>query len=68
MHITNVALSADLADESGRTTLKLVYFGPGAEDSDDDDEDEDGDEEKEQNAEPIGTVLCSLTPGKVCDK
>lgn len=68
MHITNVALSADLADESGRTTLKLVYFGPGAEDSGDDEEEDEEDEEKEQNAEPIGTVLCSLTPGKVRDE
>ena len=62
LRIANVALGADLADENGRTTLKLVYFGPAATEESDVEEEE----EEEQDAEPIATVLCSLTPGKVC--
>lgn len=64
MHVTNIALGAELADASGRTTVKLVYFGPAA-GAPSDDEDEDDEEEHEEDAEPIATVLCSLTPGKV---
>jgi len=61
LHITNVALGADLEDESGRTTLKLIYSGlPATPESDEEDE-----EDEEQAPEPIATVLCSLTPGKV---
>lgn len=50
-----------MQDENGRTTLKLVYFGPPAEPESDQEEEQ----EEEQGAEPIATVLCSLTPGKV---
>jgi FK506-binding nuclear protein len=60
LRITNVALSDELADANGRTSLKLTYASPGAVD---DDEDEDDDEEEEPKL--VTTVLTSLTPGKV---
>lgn len=67
LRVTNVALGETLVDENGRTSVKLVYIGPSGEEEDEDDE---GDEEKEEedkpgSEEPISTVLCSLTPGKV---
>ncbi|KAI0674917.1 hypothetical protein C8Q78DRAFT_1009663 [Trametes maxima] len=66
IRITNIALGDQLADENGRTTVKLVYRRPGADEPDSDEEDEDEDEEKENdNAELSSTVLCSLTPGKI---
>ncbi|KAL7281353.1 hypothetical protein ACG7TL_004662 [Trametes sanguinea] len=67
IRITNIALGDQLADESGRTTVKLHYRRPGADDEDSEEEDdEDEDEEKENdNTELLTTVLCSLTPGKV---
>ncbi|KAI0644740.1 hypothetical protein C8Q79DRAFT_1001987 [Trametes meyenii] len=66
IRITNIALGDQLADENGRTTVKLVYRRPGADEPDSDEEDEDEDEEKENdNAELTSTVLCSLTPGKI---
>ncbi|TCD68067.1 peptidylprolyl isomerase fpr4 [Steccherinum ochraceum] len=68
LRITNVALGAELADENGRTSVKLVYIGPSADDSDEDDEEEDEedeDEDKPGSGEPVSTVLCSLTPGKI---
>lgn len=59
LRITNVALGDELADESGRTTVKLTY-----QTLVDIDDDESADEEAPQ--EPISTtVLCSLTAGKV---
>ncbi len=65
IRITNIALGEELADESGRTTIKLVYRRPGADEPDS--EDEEDDEEKENdNSDLSTTVLCSLTPGKVC--
>ena len=70
VRITNVALGDELADESGRTTVKLVYRTPGqGGDSDEEDEDEEDKEEDEDEDKPgqlSTTVLCSLTPGKVC--
>ncbi|KAI0074369.1 hypothetical protein K474DRAFT_1665466 [Panus rudis PR-1116 ss-1] len=69
LRITNVALGDTLADESARTSVKLVYRSPVGGDSDDedeeDDEEESEDEEKEPKAEAVATVLCSLTPGKI---
>jgi hypothetical protein len=62
LRITNVALSDELEDPQGRSSLKLIYRSPSA---DDDDEDED-DEDAEDSEEVVDTVLCSLTPGKVC--
>ena len=47
---------------TGRTSVKLVYHIPSAHDED---EDEDEDEEKKLKNVHM-TVLCSLTPGKVC--
>ncbi|KAI0340886.1 hypothetical protein BDW22DRAFT_1359722 [Trametopsis cervina] len=61
LRITNVALGDELADENGRTSVKLTYQAPGAPIDDDDDEDED----EEEGGEPVTTVLCSLTPGKI---
>lgn len=59
--ITNAALGTELADSNGRTSVKLIYTRP-VKVSDDSDEDEDEDEETAL----VETVLCSLTPGKVC--
>jgi FK506-binding nuclear protein len=59
--ITNAALGIKLADSNGRTSIKLTYTRPVK--VDDSDEEEDGDE-----AALVETVLCSLTPGKVCHK
>ena len=61
--ITNAALGAELADASGRTSVKLTYMRPikVTDEDDDDDEKDDGDDEDAQ----VETVLCSLTPGKV---
>ncbi|GJE95071.1 hypothetical protein PsYK624_112500 [Phanerochaete sordida] len=62
LRITNVALGAELQDETGRTTLKLVYQGlPPQPESDEEDEED----EEEHPGEPIATVLCSLTPGMI---
>ncbi|KAI0772588.1 hypothetical protein BC629DRAFT_1583140 [Irpex lacteus] len=57
LRITNVALGAELADENGRTSVKLTYQAPGGSDEDEEDEEDEG-------GEPVTTVLCSLTPGK----
>lgn len=63
--ITNAALGAELADASGRTSVKLTYMRPikVTDDEEDDDEKDDDDEEDAQ----VEIVLCSLTPGKVLD-
>ncbi|EGO00031.1 hypothetical protein SERLA73DRAFT_180409 [Serpula lacrymans var. lacrymans S7.3] len=56
LRITNAALGAELADGTGRTSIKLVYNTPIALDDDDDEED----------APPQSTtILCSLTAGKI---
>jgi FK506-binding nuclear protein len=60
--VTNAALGAELADSSGRTSVKLTYMRPvKVTDDDEDDEEKDEDDEDVQ----VETVLCSLTPGKV---
>ena len=59
--ITNAALGTQLADSTGRTSVKLTYTRPVKVTSDDEGEDEDEDEQDAQ----IETVLCSFTPGKV---
>ena len=70
IRITNVALGDEIADEKGRTTVKLVYLAPGAR-GDDDDEDEEDEDDKENEDEDdesmkVSTaVLCSLTYGRV---
>jgi len=67
--VTNIALGDEIADESSRTTVKLAYIGlPRQEDSEDEGEDEGDDEESKSGGEGEieTTVLCSLTPGKVC--
>ncbi|GBE81394.1 FK506-binding protein [Sparassis crispa] len=59
LRITNVALGDQLADETGRTVLKLVYQTAGAPEEDDEDE-------ESVDIEPVtSTVICSLTPGKI---
>ncbi|EKM53929.1 uncharacterized protein PHACADRAFT_257436 [Phanerochaete carnosa HHB-10118-sp] len=58
VRITSVALGADLQDETERTTLRLVYIGMS-------DSQENDEEDEEPATEPIATVLCSLTPGKI---
>ncbi|KZP04083.1 hypothetical protein FIBSPDRAFT_968444 [Athelia psychrophila] len=60
LRITNIALGDELADASGRTSVKLTYQTPVKLDDEDDDEDE------EDAPEPLSTtVLGSLTPGKI---
>lgn len=60
--VTNAALGAELADPTGRTSVKLVYMRPVKVTSDDEDEEEkDGDDDDQA----VETVLCSFTPGKV---
>ena len=61
LHVKNVTLGAELADEKGRSTLKLIYLGPPVASE----SDEEGVEDEEGSPEPSETVLCSLTPGKV---
>lgn len=56
--ITNAALGAELADPTGRTSVKLTYMSLVKVPSDDDEEDDDP-------VAHVETVLCSLTPGKV---
>lgn len=63
LRITNVALGEELADPSGRTSVKLTYLGPSAEDDEDDDEDDEDDDGPSGSV--TSTILCSLTPGKV---
>lgn len=63
LRITNVALGDELADENGRSSVKLTYRGPP--ESEENDEESEDEEEEEDDAEPVTTVLCSLTPGKV---
>ncbi|KAH9957933.1 hypothetical protein BC827DRAFT_1261454 [Russula dissimulans] len=65
--ITNAALGTELADPTGRTSVKLTYMRPADDKSDDEDEDEEGyeDEDKDDDDDvQVETVLCSLTPGK----
>ena len=59
--ITNAALGTKLTDSTGRTSVKLTYTRPVKVDEEEDDDDED-------EAAQVETVLCSLTPGKVCHK
>lgn len=61
LRITNVALGAELADQSARTSLKFTYNKPIRMD-----DSEDEDEEPPTDESTASTVLCSLTPGKVC--
>ncbi|KIP06138.1 hypothetical protein PHLGIDRAFT_24709 [Phlebiopsis gigantea 11061_1 CR5-6] len=63
LRITNVALADELADERGRTSVKLTYRAP--KDGEEDEDVSHDEEEEEEDAEPVTTVLCSLTPGKI---
>lgn len=58
LRLTNVALGDELADENGRTVVKLIHLQPVAPDTDDEDD-------VELRQEAVETVLCSLIPGKV---
>jgi FK506-binding nuclear protein len=60
--ITNAALGAELADPSGRTSVKLTYMRPVKVTDDEDDEEKDDEDDEDVQVE---TVLCSLTPEKV---
>lgn len=61
--ITNAALGTELADSTGRTSVKLTYMRPVKVTSDDEDEEKEDDDDDE--AAQVETVLCSFTPGKV---
>ncbi|KAG9221014.1 hypothetical protein CCMSSC00406_0002386 [Pleurotus cornucopiae] len=63
LKITNVALGEKLADEKGRTTIKLSYASIPDDGSDEDDDEED--EEKQPAVNLVSTVITSLTPGKI---
>ncbi|KAI8992949.1 hypothetical protein BD414DRAFT_535538 [Trametes punicea] len=70
IRITNIALGDQLADESGRTTVKLIYRRPGADEEESDEESDEEDEENndkkdKEDTDLVTTVLCSLTPGKI---
>lgn len=58
-----MALGEKLADEKGRTTIKLSYASIPDDGSDDEDDEED--EEKQPAVNLVSTVITSLTPGKV---
>ena len=64
LRITNVALTDELADQKARTSIKLTYQGPILPHEHEDDEEHD--EEEDEERETLTTILCSLTPGKVC--
>lgn len=64
LKISNAALGVELTDENSRSSIRLIYFGPRASDASEDDE-EDDEEEGSESGEPVATVLCSLTPGRV---
>lgn len=58
VRISNASLGEKLADQSGRTVVKVTYSKLGGADSD---------EEEEQEEEPTSSfILCALTAGKVC--
>ena len=63
VQITNISFGEDLADETGRTAVKLTYSV--CHTSDDDDDDDDDEDEDEDASVRFTTVLCILTPGKV---
>lgn len=68
VRITNVALGAELADQKGRTSVKLVYLPFGDSDDEDEEEEEEGDEEAQASrGAPTETILCTLIPGQVCN-
>jgi len=62
--ITNAALGTELADSTGRTSVKLTYMRPVKVTSDDEDEEKEDDDDDDEPAQ-VETVLCSFTPGKV---
>ena len=70
LRITNIALAETLQDSEGRTSVKLVYFNT-SRDLDDEADEENGEEAEgggeKVTEEPVTTILCSLTAGKVCN-
>jgi FK506-binding nuclear protein len=63
--ITNASLGAELADSTGRTSVKLTYVRPVKVSPDEEDEEEKDDDDDEVEGAQVETVLCSFTPGKV---
>ena len=63
--ITNAALGTELADSTGRTSVKLTYMRPIKITSDDEDEEKEDDEDDDDEDAQVETVLCSFTPEKV---
>jgi hypothetical protein len=59
LRITNIALGEEVADANSRTSVRMIYRPPMAEE----DEDE---EDKDDSGALATTILASLTPGKVC--
>lgn len=63
IRLTNATLDANLVDEKSRTSVKLIYETPSRIGEDGELEDEKS--ETSESAKTT-TILCSLTPGKVC--
>ena len=63
LQIKNATLPDELQDGHARTSVKLTYQSLATVDDDDEEDEED---EDEPYGAAVTTVLCSLTPGKVC--
>ncbi|KAG9016029.1 peptidylprolyl isomerase fpr4 [Tulasnella sp. 427] len=64
--VTTATFAEDLADEKGRTTIKLYRLAmPEEDDEDEEDEEDDDDEEKELTFEKDPVVIGHLIPGKI---
>ena len=65
IQITNICYGEKIVDTNSRDVVKLSFESLGL---NADEEDEDEDEEKDSNDIPAfdTTVLCALSPGKVC--
>jgi len=70
VQITNVAFGEEISDTNSRTVVKLTFesLTSGLDDDEDEDDEEKEKEPKSDHADEMiaTTVLCSLTPGKVC--
>lgn len=58
--LSNAALGVEVNDQSSRSSVRLVYRAPAY-------EDDANEESNEEDVVPEATILCSLTPGRVCN-
>jgi len=72
VQITNVAFGEEISDTNSRAVVKLTFESLTAGLDDDEDEDDEEKEKEPKSDDADGTiattVLCSLTPGKVCSR